>query len=107
MTTFLWVAGLMLGAAGLVYAAVDVSNGTATSGTADSSFLAPTPAPEPDLVRPGGAMAPAATPAPTEDPMARAARQAAREREADELIEQLKAKLRAEREERTKSRASR
>lgn len=108
ITTFLWVGVLVLAAAGLVYAAVDVSNGTATSGSADSSFAAPPPAAEPDLVQP--TRGPAATPAvatPKVDPIERAAAQAAREREADVLIEQLKAKLRAEREARIKDRATR
>ena len=103
VASFVWVAGLLLAAAGIVYAAVDVSNGNATTGAADGSFAPPTPAVEPDLVRPVRAASPArasgaATPAPVEDPLAAAAARAERQREADRLIEQLKAKLRAERE---------
>ena len=51
--TFAWVGILLLAAAGLIYAAVDVADGTATTGAAASSFAGPVTAPEPDLVRSG------------------------------------------------------
>ena len=109
VSTVAWIAGLLLAALGVMFAVVDVSDGTATGSAADSSF-APTEQPqEPDLVNPRGhpAATAKAAAAPTFDPLARAAEQAAREREADVLIEQLKQKLRAEREARTAERKNR
>ena len=70
MRTFVWIAGLVLAAAGIVYAAVDVSNGTATTGAADSTFAPQTPAVEDDLVAPARAVPVQAAPkASVVDPM--------------------------------------
>lgn len=106
LSTLLWIAGLVLAAFGVMFAVVDVSNGTATAGAADGSFRGPLPAEEPVLVGAPLAPAPAITAAPPsrEDALARAAARAAREREADVLIEGLQRRLRAEREARQAAR---
>lgn len=101
LSTAAWIAGLVLAAFGVLFAVVDVSEGIATRGAADSSFTAPPAAVEPDLVMPahGRSHAAPATSKPEDlDPLAHAAAQAARDREAELLIERLQAELRAERE---------